>query len=144
MMTILLVCLLWHSYLLRYGCSFSLSLYPLWHAPNGFNSSLLLLGGMSSQQDISPQKSVSRNPRIGFPLSSPPNHTLLPLTYDPPPLVLVGEVWTLRVLDFCVSPKLACCVCSGLEAPLHILSPILDFLWLELLSDSLLSMAHSL
>ena len=37
-----------------------------------------------------PQKSLSKNPRIGFPLSPPPDHTLLPLTHDPPPLVLVG------------------------------------------------------
>ena len=87
---------------------------------------------------------MSRNPIIGFPLFSPPNHTLLPLTYDLPPLVLVGEVWTLRVLDFCVCPKLACCVCSGLEAPLHILPPILDFLWLELFSNFLFFMAYSL
>ena len=35
-----------------------------------------------------PQKSLSRNPRISFPLSPPPDHTLLPLTYDLPPLVL--------------------------------------------------------
>ena len=35
-----------------------------------------------------PQKSLSRNPRIGFPLSPPPDHTLLPLTYNPPPPLL--------------------------------------------------------
>ena len=33
-----------------------LSLYPSWHAPSGSNSSLLLLGSMSSQQDISPKR----------------------------------------------------------------------------------------
>ena len=37
-----------------------------------------------------PQKSLSRNPRIGFPLSPSPDHTLLPLTHDPPPPVLAG------------------------------------------------------
>ena len=37
-----------------------------------------------------PQKSLSKNPRIGFPFSPPPDHTLLPLTHDPPPPVLVG------------------------------------------------------
>ena len=37
-----------------------------------------------------PQKSLSRNPRISFPLSPPPGHTLLPLTHDPPPPVLAG------------------------------------------------------
>ena len=51
-----------------------LSYYLSLHAPSGSNSSLLLLGDMSSQQDISP----------------PLDHTLLPLTYDPPPLVLAG------------------------------------------------------
>ena len=35
-----------------------------------------------------PQKSLSRNPRIGFPFFSWPDHALLPLTYDPPLLVL--------------------------------------------------------
>ena len=34
----------------------ALSLYPSWHTPSGSNLSLLLLGGMSSQQDISPKK----------------------------------------------------------------------------------------
>ena len=32
------------------------SSYPSWHAPSGSNSSLLLLGNMSSQQDISPKR----------------------------------------------------------------------------------------
>ena len=40
-----------------YGVSaLSLSLYPLWHAPSGSHLPLLLLGGMSSQQDISPKR----------------------------------------------------------------------------------------
>ena len=37
-------------------CVCVLSLYPSWHAPSGSISSLLLLGGMSSQQDISPKR----------------------------------------------------------------------------------------
>ena len=37
-----------------------------------------------------PQKSRSRNPRICFPLSPLPDHTLLPMTHDPPPPVLAG------------------------------------------------------
>ena len=45
---ILFACSPLHSYLLWCGCSFSL-LYPSWHAPSGSSSSLLLLGGMSSQ-----------------------------------------------------------------------------------------------
>ena len=53
------VCLLAVAFSTRYSVcalSLSLSLYPSWHAPGGSNSSLLLLGGMSSQQDISPER----------------------------------------------------------------------------------------
>ena len=35
-----------------------------------------------------PSKELSRNPRIGFPLSPLSEHTLLPLTHDPPPPIL--------------------------------------------------------
>ena len=48
------------------------------------------------------------------------------------------------MLNFYVCPKLACYICRGLEACLHILPSILDFLWRELFSDSSFSMAHSL
>ena len=44
--TILFVCLLWHPFLL--WSEFLFSPYLSWHAPSGFNSALLLLGGMSS------------------------------------------------------------------------------------------------
>ena len=37
-----------------------------------------------------PQKSLSRNSIIGFPLSPPLDHTFLPLNQDPPPPVLAG------------------------------------------------------
>ena len=69
-----------------------------------------------------PQKSYSRNLKIGFPLSPPPNHALLPLTHD---LIVsyigwvqAGEVWTLRLPSFHVHPKSTCCscVCSGWSA----------------------------
>ena len=50
----LFVCLPWHPFLLWSECL--LSPYPSWHAPNGSNSALLLLGGMSSQQDTSPKR----------------------------------------------------------------------------------------
>ena len=53
---ILFVCLPWLFYPLQCVCSLSLSLYPSWHALGGSNLSLLLLGGMSSQQDISPKR----------------------------------------------------------------------------------------
>ena len=75
-----------------------------------------------------------------------------PLASDPWPItscigwVQAGDVWALRVLYFCVCPKLArCpCVCRGLEAHLHILPPILNFLWRELFSDFSFFMACSL
>ena len=51
---ILFVCLLWHPFLLWSGCL--LSPYTSWHAPRGSNSALLLLGGLSSQQDTSPKR----------------------------------------------------------------------------------------
>ena len=56
--TILFVCLPWHPLLLWYGCL--LSPYPLWHAPSGSNTALLLLGGMSSQQDTYPKRTHAR------------------------------------------------------------------------------------
>ena len=49
---------------------------PLWHAFSDFSSCLLLLGEMSSQQNISPQISLSKNPKIGSPFSPQPDHTV--------------------------------------------------------------------
>ena len=53
------------------------------------------------------QKSLNRNLKIGFPLSLPPNHALLPLTHDLTAScigwVQAGEVWALRMLSFHVS-----------------------------------------
>ena len=73
------------------------------------------LGGMSSQQDTSPKKALVGTSKIGFPLSPPPNHALLPLTHDLTVScigqVQVGEVWALRVPLFHVCPKSACCSC---------------------------------
>ena len=88
-----------------------------------------------------PLKSLSRNLKIGFPLSPPPNHALLPLTHDLMVSyigwVQAGDVWTLRVPHFYVCPKSTCCSCihRDLEARLHSLLSILDFLWHELFSD---------
>ena len=63
-----------------------------------------------------PQKSPSRNLKIGFPLSPPPNHALLPLTHDLTVScigwVQVGEVWALRVPLFHVCPKSVCYSCA--------------------------------
>ena len=62
-----------------------------------------------------PQNSPSRNLKIGFPLSPPPNHALLPLTHDLTVSyigwVQAGEVWALCVPLFHVCPKSACCSC---------------------------------
>ena len=84
-----------------------------------------------------PQKSLSRNPRIGFPLSPPPDHALLPLTHNLTTScicwVQASDVWALHMLHCCAYPKSAYCsyVHRGLEACLHILPPILSFLWHE-------------
>ena len=84
-----------------------------------------------------PQKSQSRNPKIGFPLSPPPNHTLLPLTHDLTTScigwVQAGDVWAFHVLHFHVYPKSAYYlrVRRGLQTCLHNLPPILGFLWHE-------------
>ena len=84
-----------------------------------------------------PQKNLSKNPKIGFPLSPPPDHALLPLTHDLTTScigwVQAGEIWALHVLHFHVCPKSVCysCIRRGLETCLHILPPILAFLWHE-------------
>ena len=72
-----------------------------------------------------PQKSLSRNLKIGFPLSPPLNHALLPLTHDLTVSctgwVQAGEVWALRLPLFHVCPKSACCLC--------ICRPFLTIFW---------------
>ena len=52
--TIFFVYLSWYLFLLWCGCL--LSPYPSLHASSDSNSALLLLGGMSSQQDTSPKR----------------------------------------------------------------------------------------
>ena len=60
---------------------------PLWHASSSFSSCLLLLGEMLSQQDISPKRSLSRNPKISSPfLPTVRPYPLIPLTFGPPPM----------------------------------------------------------
>ena len=84
-----------------------------------------------------PPKELEQEPRIGFSFSPPPDHTLLPLTHDLTTScigwVQAGDVWALCVFHFHVYPKSAYCsrVRRGLETCLHILSPILGFLWCE-------------
>ena len=66
-----------------------------------------------------PQKCHSGNLKIGFPLSPPPNHALLPLTHDLTVSCIgwaqVGEVWALRVPLFYICPKsvYCSCICRG-------------------------------
>ena len=105
----LFVCLPWHPFLLWSRCL--QSHYPSWHAPSGSNTALLLLGGMSSQQDTSPKRAQPRTSKQVFPLSPPPSHALLPLTHDLTMSYIGGEVQALRVPFFHVCPKSACCSC---------------------------------
>ena len=67
-----------------------------------------------------------------YPLTSDPWHTSSCIGW-----VQASDVWVLRVLHFCVCPKLAyySCVRHGQVACLHILPSILDFLWYELFTD---------
>ena len=94
----------------------------LWHASNGSNSCLLLLGEMSFQHDISPQRSLSENPKIGFPLlPTAKPHLHIPLTHGPPPLYQLGTSrWCLDpmcMLDFRLNPLLfwSSCICHCLH-----------------------------
>ena len=64
---------------------------PLWHASSGPSPYLPLLGEMSSQQDISPQRILSGNPKIDLlflPTAKP--HPLKALTRGPPPMYWLG------------------------------------------------------
>ena len=101
-MTILFVSLSWHPFLLR--CGFSLPILHGMHlmAPTQlcpFGWCVIPAGHFS-------QKCLSRNLKIGFLLSPPPNHALLPLTHDLTAScigwVQAGEVWALRVPSICV------------------------------------------
>ena len=89
----------------------SLHYLPLWHASIDSSSYLLLLGEMLSQQDISLQKSLSGNPKIGSPLLPTTRpHPLITLTYGPPPLYWLGTSrWCLSpmcILHFRLNPSL--------------------------------------
>ena len=129
---ILFVCLSWHSYLLRCGCSLSLPI------PHGMHLVVpthpcFFWAVCHPNRTFSP-KSLSKNPR-------PPNHALLPLTHDLTTSCIgwvhAGDVWALRMLQSYVCPKSVCCscVCHGLQARLHSLPFIFDFLWRELFFD---------
>ena len=78
-------------------CSYCIPLpyyLALWHASDGPNHLLLLLGKIPSQQDIFPKRSYGRKPNIDPLFPPPPNHTLwIPLTVGPPPLYWLGTGW---------------------------------------------------
>ena len=133
------VCLPWHSYLLWCGCFLYLPILYGMHLVVPTHPYFFLV--VCHPNRTFPQKSLSRNPRIGFLLSPPLDHALLPLTHDLATScigwVQASDVWTLHVFHFYVYSKFAycSCVCRGLEARLHNLPSILDFLWCELFSD---------
>ena len=91
---ILFVCLSWHPFLPRFGFFLSLSLYSSWHAPSGSNSACFFWVVCHPSRTL-PSKET-------FPLSPPPNHALLPLTYGLTMScigwVQAGGAWALRVL----------------------------------------------
>ena len=119
-----------HGFSTRYSVC-ALSLYPLWHAPSGSNSTLLLLGGTSSQQDISPQRSLSKNLRIGFsPLPTARPCPLLPLTHDPSLPILAGYRLVVSGSCACFTFFACCsCICRDLEIGLYVLLCTFGFLW---------------
>ena len=145
---ILFVYLPWHSYLLLCGCSLSLSL-SLLHGMHIVVPThpyfFWTVCHLSRTFSLKKPKQEPQNSFSPLPIARPYR-----LTSDPWPTtsyigwVQDGEVWVLRMFNFCVCPKLAQCICRGLKACLHILPPILDFLWRELFFDSLFSMVHSL
>ena len=94
-------------FLLRCGCL--LSPYPSWLAPSS-QAQLCSFWWCVIPAGHLPQKSLDRNLKIILPLSSPPNHALLPLTHDLTvsciSWVQAGEVWALRVPFFHLCPKI--------------------------------------
>ena len=91
----------------------------LWHASDGPNHLLLLLGKIPSQKDIFPKRSHGRKPNID-PIFPPlPNHTLwIPLTVGPPPLYWLGIGW------WCPSPSVLALLSSVFAS--HAVSAVAD------------------
>ena len=116
-------------------CVCSLSFYSSWHAPGGSNWSLLLLGGMLSQQDISPKRVWGRtqNSFFFFPL---PTTRPCPLTHDPPFPILAGYRLVVPGSRVCFTFfTRRSCICRVLEIGLYILPCTFGFLWRGLFSD---------
>ena len=84
-----------------------------------------------------PQKSLSKNPKIGFfPFPTARPCSLLPLTHDPPPPILAGYKLVVPRSCACFT-FFACCSCiyHDLEIGLYVLPCIFGFLWRGLFSD---------
>ena len=82
-----------------------LSHYPSWHAPSDSNSSFPFLGGMSSQQNISPEFEQEPQNR----LSPSPHRQNIPfLTFDPWPTTLVLARYKLVVPKPCAHSTSMC------------------------------------
>ena len=129
--TILFVYLLWLFYPLQCVCSLSLSLMACtWW----FQLILISFGWHVIPTGHFPQKSLSKNPRIGFfPI---PTAKTCPLTHDPPLPILVR--YRLVVLRSCACfTFFACCscICRDLGIGLYVLSCAFGFLWRGLFSD---------
>ena len=82
------VCLSWHSYLLRYGCSISLSIPHSMHLMVPTRPYFYWM--LCHPNRTFPPKEHEQESYNRFSLSPPPDHTLLPLTHDPPPPILTG------------------------------------------------------
>ena len=129
--TILFVCLPWHPYLLRCGCSLSI--------PHGMHLVVptypYFFWMICHPSRTFPPKGPEQEPRnrFFFFLSPPPDHALLPLTYDFTTSrigwVQAGDVQALRVLYFYTCSKLTCCLhaCRDMETCLHILTAWVAF-----------------
>lgn len=130
---ILFVCLSWHPFRLRCGCLLSLSL----SIPYGMHlvvlAQLCPFGWYVIPTGHFSQKSPSRNLKIGFLLSPPPNHALWPITS--PCLVLAGY----RLVRFGSCACLSSMYVQNLHAAhasavvgLHSLSLVLDYFLISL------------
>ena len=91
-MTILFVCLLWHSYLLRYGCYFFLSI------PYGMHLMVpthpYFFWVVCHPSRTFPPKEPEREPHNRFSLlSTARSYPFLPLTHDSPLLYWLGTGW---------------------------------------------------
>ena len=81
-----------------------------------------------------PQKSLSKNPIIGF--SPLPTARPCPLTHDPPLLILAGYRLVVSGSHACFTFFVCCLyICHDLEIDLYILSCTFGFLWCGLFSD---------